>query len=217
MSKIYWLVIIVLSLAAALAVYYYISRYTGLPTKIETAVDQISNQDSGQDSTQEYTYPIEHFTENQTKKVFAQYVTPETSPVQPENFTGYHTGVDIEVNLEDVNKGIPVYSIANGTIRSVRDDVAGYGGLIVIEYKIAGQTVTAIYGHIKYFSVEKKAGEIVSRGEQIAILGTKGFETDNERKHLHFGIHKGSSINILGYVQNKSELSDWIDPNSIYN
>ncbi len=76
--------------------------------------------------------------------------------------------------------------------------------------------MTAVYGHIKYFSVEKEAGDLVEKGEQIAILGTKGLETDDERKHLHFGIHKGSEVDIRGYVQNKSELSAWLDPNSIY-
>jgi hypothetical protein len=46
----------------------------------------------------------------------------------------------------------------------------------------------------------------------LAVLGT-GFstETDGERKHLHLGIHKGTAINILGYVQNSSELNNWVD------
>jgi hypothetical protein len=30
------------------------------------------------------------------KKPFGIYITPENSPVQPENFTGYHTGIDVE-------------------------------------------------------------------------------------------------------------------------
>jgi len=37
-------------------------------------------------------------------------------------------------------------------------------------------------------------------------------ETDEERKHLHFGIHEGESVNLLGYVQNTNELSGWLDP-----
>jgi len=47
----------------------------------------------------------------------------------------------------------------------------------------------------------------------LGNLGT-GFssETDGERKHLHLAIHKGSSVNILGYVQTKALLFDWLDP-----
>ncbi len=164
-----------------------------------------------------YAYPIENFKENQTKKVFGQFITKENSPIRNDRFHGYHTGVDIEVNPKDIDKGIPVYAITNGIIRSVQDEISGYGGVIVIEHLINNQTMTAIYGHIKFFSVEKEAGDLVEKGEQIAILGTgRTIETDNERKHLHFGIHKGAEINILGYVQNKSELSGWINPNSIY-
>ena len=180
--------------------------------------DQFKVTDSEkQAAEQKYAFPIKNFKENQTKKVFGQFITKENSPVSPERFYGYHTGVDIEVNKEDEDKGIPIYAVADGTIRSVQYDVNGYGGLVVIEHKIENQTMTGIYGHIKYFSVEKKADEFVKKGEQFAILGRAfSLETDGERKHLHFGIHKGAEIDILGYVQNKSELSGWLDPNSIY-
>jgi hypothetical protein len=46
----------------------------------------------------------------------------------------------------------------------------------------------------------------------------KGFssETDNARKHLHLGIHKGKGINYRGYVNTQAELESWIDFESIY-
>ena len=77
---------------------------------------------------------------------------------------------------------------------------------------INGSPVTIIYGHLKLASINKKTGDTLSPGEQIGILG-KGYssETDGERKHLHLGIHRGTSVSILGYVQNKSELNNWID------
>jgi len=42
----------------------------------------------------------------------------------------------------------------------------------------------------------------------------KGYsdETDGERKHLHFAIHKGTKIDVRGYVQTKGELQDWLNP-----
>ncbi len=35
---------------------------------------------------QGYAYPVENFEQNQTKKVFGQYITKENSPIQPERF-----------------------------------------------------------------------------------------------------------------------------------
>ena len=57
-----------------------------------------------------------------------------------------------------------------------------------------------------------KVGDFVEAGSVLGFLG-KGFskETDNERKHLHLGIHKGKTINVSGYVKTKQELENWID------
>lgn len=44
--------------------------------------------------------PIAEFEKRITKKPFGIYITPQNSPVQPERFTGYHTGVDVE--YEDI-------------------------------------------------------------------------------------------------------------------
>jgi hypothetical protein len=41
--------------------------------------------------------PVPGFPEEITKKPFGIFINPETSPVQPERFRGYHTGVDVEV------------------------------------------------------------------------------------------------------------------------
>src|SRR3990167_7147055 len=40
------------------------------------------------------SYPISDWLSRITKKKFGQYITPQTSPVQPERFTGYHTAAD---------------------------------------------------------------------------------------------------------------------------
>lgn len=91
--------------------------------------------------------------------------------------------------------------------------VSGYGGVVMIEHTVEGETVTALYGHVRLSSVSKKVGDPVSKGEKIAVLGT-GFssETDGERKHLHFGLLKGSSTNLRGYVSTEAELAPWVDP-----
>jgi len=79
--------------------------------------------------------------------------------------------------------------------------------------KLDNADVTIIYGHLRLSSIIPNVGDTLSPGQQIAVLGL-GYssETDGERKHLHFGIHISTAINILGYVQKQSELSGWLNP-----
>lgn len=88
----------------------------------------------------------------------------------------------------------------------------GYGGIAVQACKLDNQNITVIYGHLRLPSIVSNVGQELASGDKLAVLGT-GFsqETDGERKHLHLGIHKGTAINILGYVQNPAELQNWID------
>lgn len=156
--------------------------------------------------------PIVDFFNRITKKPFGIYITPKTSPVQPEKFTGYHTGADAEATADEKDIDIPIYAVTDGTL-VFAGHVNGYGGVILIRHKVGTETVTALYGHLRISSFTKKNGASVKRGDKIAVLGT-GFssETDGERKHLHFGIIKGSTINYKGYVSTKSALSAWEDP-----
>ncbi len=166
-------------------------------------------------TTSDYALPTANYKTGQTKKHFGQYITPQNSPVQPEKFTGYHTGVDIEVPQD--NAEVPVYSISNGLTRFV-GNVSGYGGVIIIQYTINGEMVTALYGHIRLSSATVKAGDQVAKGEQLAVLGSPYLtETGGERKHLHFSLHRGVAFDYVGYVQKVSELSAWLDPNNIIN
>jgi len=161
----------------------------------------------------QYAYPVANFLTGQTKKPFGIYITPATSPVQPERFTGYHTGADIE-QVQD-NTDVPVYAVNSGTVRFV-GKVSGYGGVLIYQTSIDNQTVTILYGHIRLSSATKNVGDAVSKGDKLAVLGSPySSETNGERKHLHFSIHKGSQVVYLGYVQSQSQLSDWINPDDI--
>lgn len=157
--------------------------------------------------------PISEFKERITKKSFGIYVSPENSPVYPERFRGYHTGVDVE--YDDTSSDVPVYAIANGTI--LRSGfLNGYGGVVIIRHEIDGQIVTALYGHLRPSSLVAVNKEI-TKGELIGVLGT-GYskETDNERKHLHFSIHQGYDPALRGYVSTEGALQAWIDPLNIF-
>lgn len=130
-------------------------------------------------------------------------------------YPGYHTAVDIEVSPEERNKPVPVFSIADGTVRQI-GTVSGYGGLAVIEYNINGQYYTAYYGHIDLSKATVKTGSPVKKGQKIGELAPACSSANgNTRKHLHFGIHKGKSIVVLGYVNTKKELANWIDPREV--
>jgi hypothetical protein len=51
-------------------------------------------------------------------------------------------------------------------------------------------------------------------GQRITYLGDAfSEETGGERKHLHFGIHKGIDLYFLGHEQTKEDLNlNWEDP-----
>lgn len=157
--------------------------------------------------------PVDDFKTRITKKFFGTYVTPQNSPIQPERFTGYHTAVDVE--FTDTKNDIPVFALADGTV-VLSQSANGYGGVFVIQFNYRGDIFTAIYGHIRPSTLPSLNSQ-VKKGQQIAVLGSGDTnETDFERHHLHFGIHKGKSIDIKGYVQNKNDLGAWVDPLTLY-
>lgn len=157
--------------------------------------------------------PIQNFKSRITKKPFGIYITPQSSPVQPERFTGYHTAVDVE--YQDQSGDIPVYAIEDGTI-TYSNWVSGYGGVLIMKSQIENKSSSILYGHLKQSSLPTVGTEF-KKGDQMAILG-EGYsnDTDNERKHLHFGILSDDRIDLKGYVQNKSQLSGWVDPLSLF-
>jgi len=182
----------------------------------DVSAPQPQNAPSGQNSNF-FQPPLDRAAERVTKKPFGIYITPQNSPVQPERFRGYHTGTDFEIFPEELDADVPIHAICNGTIAAKRN-ASGYGGVLVQNCTLGNQPVTVIYGHLKLASVSNNTGDKLDASETIGLLG-KAFssETDGERKHLHLGVHKGSSVNILGYVQSQAELSNWIDPCSVAN
>jgi murein DD-endopeptidase MepM/ murein hydrolase activator NlpD len=157
-------------------------------------------------------FPMDDFYDRITKKHFGQFITPANSPIQPERFSGYHTAVDLETTEVEQDTDVPVLAIADGLIKRATT-AAGYGGLLVIEHTVNDEMTTAVYGHVRLSSSAKGPSDTVAKGERIAFLGTGGTsETDGERMHLHFGLLKGTSLNIRGYVSAESELSAWYDP-----
>ncbi len=153
--------------------------------------------------------PVADFKSRITKKFLGTYVTPQNSPVQPERFTGYHTGVDVE--YEDVTDDVPVKAIADGTVLK-SSWVSGYGGMLVVEHTLEGKPRAVVYGHLDPNRLPK-VGSTLRQGDTISYLG-KGHthDTDGERRHLHFAILQTNAINVRGYVATKEALNQWLDP-----
>jgi hypothetical protein len=155
--------------------------------------------------------PIENAKLRITKKPFGIEISPQNSPISPERFRGFHTGTDFETYDNEKDIDVLIYAICSGPLL-LKKQATGYGGAVAQKCDIENEIVTVVYGHLKLSSVEKKIGDKYLAGERIGILG-KGYsaETDGERKHLHLSIHKGSNVNIIGYVQNREELMEWIN------
>jgi murein DD-endopeptidase MepM/ murein hydrolase activator NlpD len=155
--------------------------------------------------------PIANALSRITKKPFGIYITPQNSPVSPEKFKGYHTGTDFETTAEEQDTDVKISAACDGKLL-LKKYATGYGGVMVQSCVIDGENVTVLYGHLKLESIPLKVGDAIVAGQNIGILG-KGYstETNGERKHLHFAIHKGGGVVLLGYAQNKSNLSNWLN------
>lgn len=179
----------------------------------ENAVNNSAPPSSAtQSSVSGFLPPLSRAGGRVTKKPFGIFITPQTSPVQPERFRGYHTGADFEIFPEELNAVVPVHAVCAGKLLA-KKYATGYGGVAVESCTLNNQPITVIYGHLKLTSIIPMAGQNLQAGDTLGDLGgAYSSETNGERKHLHLGFHKGTAINILGYVQNQSELSGWIDP-----
>jgi len=156
--------------------------------------------------------PLDRLLDRATKKPFGIEVSPENSPIQPERFSGYHTGADFEIFDEEQNSEVKISAICGGKLRQ-KQNSAGYGGVAIQDCLLSDQPVTVLYGHLALASITSQVGEYLAPGDEIGVLGApQSAQTDGERKHLHLGIHEGTAIDIRGYVESKSELSSWINP-----
>ncbi len=161
-------------------------------------------------------WPLDKTDQRQTLLKFGMYVTPDPSqnPISPpERFTGYHTGLDIEILPEEKDLPVLVKTICEGKILYT-GIIEGYGGVIIQECLIDNQVVSVLYGHLNPTSFKVLVGNnSMSAQTTIAELGKdRSEETGNTRKHLHLGIHKGNHIEFLGYVNEPKDLEEFIDP-----
>ena len=116
-----------------------------------------------------------------------------------------------------MNNSVPNWRFMNvPLLRVVYEKVewaSGYGGVVIVEHNLGQAVLMGIYGHARLKDIKVKPGDKITSGTLIGYLGN-GYtnETDGERKHLHFGLYKGSVTDIRGYVVSQKELDAWLDP-----
>ena len=214
MPKLNWkIILIILAIVLIIAFLFWSKRTASSAVKTTVpAITATSTLTATTTTAAILTPPLSDARARVTKKPFGLKVSPGHSPVTPERFSGYHTGTDFEILPGEENKDVTVSAVCSGPL-IFKKTVSSYGGVAIQKCQIAKQIVTVLYGHLKLSSIKPKINEQVATGTVIAILG-KGYsaETGGERKHLHLGIHKGSSINLLGYVAKPALLSGWLNP-----
>lgn len=106
----------------------------------------------------------------------------------------FHDGIDI-----DPPYGTPIVSVGDGTV-VFAGPVSGYGIGIYIQHDDGS---VSFYGHMAVYYV--KTGEVVTAGEEIALVGNEGYSTG---PHLHFSVF--TSWNPNGLRQNAIDPIPWL-------
>jgi 4-aminobutyrate aminotransferase-like enzyme/Ser/Thr protein kinase RdoA (MazF antagonist) len=126
-----------------------------------------------------------------------------------------HLGIDVFVPA-----GVVVYSPLAGVIRAadIRDERGDYGGVIILEYTTdTGIPFWLLLGHLTHACIaEVRVGQVVSRGEAIAVVGAK-HENGGWAPHIHAQLYTdllGKGTDVAG-VARRSEIDarESISPN----
>ncbi len=100
----------------------------------------------------------------------------------------FHSGVDLAAP-----GGSPILAAADGVVTFAGWN-GGYGNCLMIDH---GSGITTLYGHSSKLLVSK--GQRVTRGQQVALVGTTGASTGN---HLHFEVlNNGATTDPMAYLR----------------
>ncbi len=108
-----------------------------------------------------------------------------------------HTGTDFRVSYGDMEQGVPVLAVADGTVRAVRDGEPegeiSLRGKVGIKGREAGNAVVVVhaegfetqYSHLKNGSVAVQPGQQVTAGQRLGLVGLSG---STEFPHLEVSV-----------------------------
>lgn len=128
------------------------------------------------------------------------YIQPTVSGVTTSGLFGcvrssgyqFHEGIDLKpVAVRDHGEATDeVFATMDGVVRHVarKAGQSSYGRYIVLEHPGATPACYSLYAHLSSIPVGLKVGDMVKRGDVIAIMGRSagGYAIPKDRAHLHF-------------------------------
>jgi murein DD-endopeptidase MepM/ murein hydrolase activator NlpD len=130
--------------------------------------------------------PVKH---SWISSTFGKRIDPFTGKIS------VHEGVDFPVPV-----GTPIYASAGGVVDYAGFNPSGFGNLVEIDH---GNGVMTRYAHTSKLLV--KVGQIVKRGQKIALSGDSGRSTG---PHLHFEVrYNGVAQNPLRFLKKEAAAS----------
>lgn len=135
--------------------------------------------------------PVEFMPGESSRVVFPllEGTWTQSSPFGPRihpitHVPSFHTGTDF-----GAADGTPILAAADGVV-TVAEASGGYGGLIVIEHTIDGETIATAYAHIWAEDILVDVGSAVTAGQHIGDVGSAG---NSDGPHLHFEVRPGGT------------------------
>ncbi|MGL2963014.1 peptidoglycan DD-metalloendopeptidase family protein [Flavobacterium sp. RSB2_4_14] len=144
-------------------------------------------------TAKDYEQYIQHYLDNHKAKIaFGGYLETRNLYKRSAVFKNQNTEErNIHIGLDLwINESAPIYAALDGKIHSFQNNTAlgDYGPTIILEHHIEGFIFYTLYGHLSLESLtDKKVGDIVKQGQQIAHLGLPPINGDYA-PHLHFQI-----------------------------
>ena len=126
----------------------------------------------------------------------------------PDNLDG-HTGLDLNVSVApygDIDRGQPIWAIADGEVVHDRGYSQGWVGVIVIKHQHDGAPLYVRYAHLDPDTFQVNIGDQVKAADLLGKLGDyKGGDTGD---HLHFDM----CLDPFTWHEFKTPGKRWVDP-----
>lgn len=133
-----------------------------------------------------------HLNKNKAKIAYGGYLERRNLYKRSSVFKNETTNErDIHIGLDLwINEQAPIFAAMDGTIHSLQnnDALGDYGPTIILKHQLEDFKFYTLYGHLSLESLtDKKVGDFVDKGTQIATLGLPPINGDYA-PHLHFQI-----------------------------
>lgn len=155
-------------------------RYENFAPVAETILEALVQHSSGGSAPRETSLVVFPLPEG-TWSLSSPF-GPRIHPIT--HVQSFHTGLDFRAS-----DGVPILAAADGIV-TVAEVSGGYGGLIVIEHAIDGETVATAYSHIWEEDILVNPDDSVTAGQHIGDVGSSGRSSG---PHLHFEVRPGGT------------------------